>query len=182
MTPGPSAAESASGRSTPYNSRVNAIIDGHNLLHAIGLANRKSDAKALGRGRTRLLDWLADRGAGHTLLVVFDGGGNTRSSGESQHRGVRVRFSFQQTADELIEALLRAERHPAKLHVVSNDRQVQDAGRSRGCVVFTCEAFVDVMLAEPKAAPPPADDKPPPRIDDDELLAAFSQPKPRPRK
>ncbi|MFO0806958.1 MAG: NYN domain-containing protein, partial [Gemmataceae bacterium] len=147
-----------------------------------GLANRKSDAKALARGRTRLLDWLADRGTGHTLLVVFDGGGNSRSSGESLHRGVRVRFSFQQTADELIEDLLRSERRPAKLTVISNDRQVQDAGRSRGCVVLGCEAFVDALLAEPKAAPPPADDKPPPRIDDDDLLAAFSQPKPRPKK
>jgi predicted RNA-binding protein with PIN domain len=161
---------------------VNAIIDGHNLLHAIGLANRKSDAKALGRGRTRLLDWLADRGTGHSLLVVFDGGGNSRCSGESQHRGVRIRFSYRQTADELIEDLLRSERHPAKLTVVSNDRQVQDAGRSRGCVVFTCEAFVDAMLTDPKASPSPKDDKPPPRIDDDELLAAFSQPKPRPKK
>jgi len=161
---------------------VNAIIDGHNLLHAIGLASRKSDAKGHARGRTRLLDWLADHGAGHALLVVYDGGGNPRASAESVHRGVRVRFSFQQTADELIEVLLRDERHPAKLSVVSNDRQVQDAGRARGCAVFTCEAFVDVMIAEPKPPAPPLEDKPVPQIDEDELLAAFSKPKPRSKK
>ncbi|MFO0804495.1 MAG: NYN domain-containing protein [Gemmataceae bacterium] len=73
---------------------MNAIIDGHNLLHAIGLANRKSDAKALARGRTRLLDWLADRGTGHTLLVVFDGGGNSRSSASRRIAASASAFRF----------------------------------------------------------------------------------------
>ncbi|MFO0804496.1 MAG: hypothetical protein U0791_15400 [Gemmataceae bacterium] len=81
----------------------------------------------------------------------------------------------------MIEDLLRSERRPAKLTVISNDRQVQDAGRSRGCVVLGCEAFVDALLAEPKAAPLPADDKPP-RSMTTTCSAAFSQPKPRPKK
>jgi predicted RNA-binding protein with PIN domain len=170
--------------SVVYNRVVNALIDGYNLLHAIGLAGRNLPPKGLARARTFLLEWLADRCGDHALRVIFDGQGNSRSSVESDHRGVKVRFSFQQTADELIEVLVRADAHPAKLSVVSNDRQVQDAGRQRGCVVFACEEFIDALIAEPKApsaAPPPAD-VPASEAEMAEWLAVFSQPKPRPRK
>jgi predicted RNA-binding protein with PIN domain len=163
---------------------VNAIIDGYNLLHAIGLASSKSDAKALARARTRLLDWLADNAAGRTLRVIFDGQGNARQSDESNHRGVRVRFSFRQTADELIAELIFAEPHPAKLTIVSNDRQVQDAGRLCGCIVFSCEEFTDTLIAEPAAPvkPVPSPEEPATEAEMAEWLEVFSKPKPRPRK
>ena len=163
---------------------MNALIDGYNLLHAIGLADRSRSAKGLARARTKLLDWLADRRGEHALRVIFDGQGNPRSSEEAEHRGILFRFSFQQTADELIEGLIRDERHPAKMTVVSNDRQVQDAGRARGCVVFTCEELVDAMIEEPKAPPqsPPAVEVPVTDAELAEWLEVFSTPKPRPRK
>jgi len=162
---------------------VDAIIDGYNLLHAIGLASRKSDATGLARARTRLLDWLADRGAGHTLLVVFDGTARTKADSRGEHRGVRWQFSTDGTADELIEELIRAENRPAKRTVVSNDRQVQDAARSRGCVVLTCEEFTDAMIAEPRrTAAPTKERSPTPTPTEAETAAwleAFSKPKPR---
>ena len=49
-------------------------------------------------------------------------------------------------------------------------------------MLFTCEEFVDALIAEPQAAPPPAVEKPAPRVDNAELLAVFSKPKPRPKK
>ena len=127
---------------------MNAIIDGYNLLHAIGLANRGTHAKGLERARTRLLDWLADGKANHTLLVVFDGQSSPAPSPESVHRGVRFRFSYRQTADELIEELIRAESVPGRLAVVSNDGQVKEAARRRKCIVMTCEEFVDELTAK----------------------------------
>ena len=161
-------------------------IDGYNLLHAVGLANRNMPAKGLERARTRLLDWLADaiRGRTDLLRVVFDAQASPAPSAESDHRGVRVRFAFRQTADELIAELVVAEQHPARLTVVSNDTQVRDAGRRRGCAVLSCQEFVDRMIAKdsPAAHSPgsPAEDKPEPHATPDELAAwleAFSQPK-----
>ena len=163
---------------------MDAIIDGYNLLHAIGLASRKTNAAGLARARTRLLDWLADRGAGHTLLVVFDGAARANGDSSGEHRGVRWRFSTDGTADELIEELIRAEHRPAKRTVVSNDRQVQDAARSRGCAVRTCEEFTDEMIAEPRkpAATPEERAPPPSEAETAAWLEAFSKPKPRPRR
>lgn len=162
------------------------LIDGYNLLYAIGLANRTLPAKGLDRARTKLLDWLADsvRGRADVLRVVFDAQAAPAPSAETDHRGVRVRFAFRQTADELIEELVHADPHPARLTVVSNDGQVRDAGRHRGCVALTCQEFVDWVITTPPAdAPsPPTPDKPEPTATADELaawLAAFSTPKPR---
>lgn len=170
------------------------LIDGYNLLHAVGLANRNMPAKGLERARTRLLDWLAEtiRGRSDLLRVVFDAQNSTAPSAESDHRGVRVRFAFRQTADELIAELVHAEPHPAGLAVVSNDTQVRDAGRRRGCLVLSCQEFVDRMIAtdrasrgreSPESDPAtgsPADAKPEPTATPDEMAAwleVFSRPK-----
>lgn len=170
------------------------LIDGYNLMHAVGLANRSLPAKGLRRARTRLLDWLADatRGRGDLLRVVFDAQNGPAPSAESDHRGVRVRFAFRQTADELIAELVHTEQHPDRLTVVSNDTQVRDAGRRRGCAVLSCQEFVDRMIVPDQASrgrePPgsghapgsPAEDKPEPTATPGELAAwleVFSQPK-----
>lgn len=131
---------------------VTFLIDGYNLLHAVGLATRNLPAKSFERARTRLLDWLADCTKDRTelLRVVFDAQKSPTPSLETNHRGVKVRFAFRQTADELIEELIRDEHHPEKTTVVSNDHQVQDSGRHRGCAVSTCQEFVDWLIAIPK--------------------------------
>ena len=52
-------------------------------------------------------------------------------------------------ADAVIEASIRAEPRPEQLGVVSNDNQVREAGRVRGCRVYRCEEFVDWLIAKP---------------------------------
>lgn len=146
--------------------RVTFLIDGYNLMHAIGLVRVGLPQKQLAPARTRLLDWLADaaRGRTDTLRVVFDAQNGPAPTGEYAHRGVRVRFAFGRTADDEIEELVAATTAPATATVVSNDGRVQEAARRRGCGVFTCQGFVDWLLAPPRApddAPPP-DDKPVP--------------------
>jgi predicted RNA-binding protein with PIN domain len=166
---------------------VTYLIDGYNLLHAVGLAARGLPRKGLERARTKLLDWLADslRDRPDVLRVVFDAQAAPAPSAEADHRGVRVRFAYRQTADELIDELVHAERHPARLTVVSNDGQVRDAGRHRGCAVLTCQEFVDWLIGAAlvaRAPGPPAPDKPEPTVTESEKaawLAAFSQPKKR---
>ena len=164
------------------------LIDGYNLMHAVGLLGRGPAVGGLERARTRLLDWLADTTTGRdaTLRVVFDAQGAPAASPETEHRGVRVLFAFRQTADELIEQLLAAEPQPARVTVVSNDHQVQEAARRRGCAVFTCTEFVDWCIEETEqgadAPGSPEAEKPEPTATADEMaawLAAFSKPKPR---
>src|SRR5215217_4337471 len=119
-------------------------------MHAVGMLRVGLPQKQLAPARTKFLDWLADAGKGRpdTLKVVFDAVNGPAPSSEHGHRGVRV----------------RAASVPKAAAVVSNDGQVQEAARRRGCVVFTCQGFVDWLLTPPRdpAAPPPPDDKPVP--------------------
>ncbi len=167
------------------------LIDGYNLMHAVGLLRPGLPTGRLERARIRFLDWLADAGKGRadTLRVVFDAQGAPAASKESDHRGVRVRFSFRRTADDEIEELLAAEPIPARVAVVSNDGRVREAGRRRGASVHTCEEFVDWTLdpgrADASRRAPPEPDKPEPAATADEMaawLAAFSAPPPKRRK
>ena len=162
------------------------LIDGYNLMFAVGLAGKGTPAAQFERARARFLDWLADGsgGRGAALRVVFDALHAPAPSLDAIHRGVRVRFAFQQTADDVIEELVAVEQKPAALTVVSNDLRVREAGRRAGCGVTSCEEFTDWLIEgdAPAAGAPgaPDADKPEPTADDlAELLRVFSQPKPR---
>jgi predicted RNA-binding protein with PIN domain len=172
---------------------VTFLIDAYNLMHAVGLLRQGLPAKGLERARLRFLDWLADgvKGRAALLRVVFDAQDSPGASPERDHRGVRVRFAYRKTADDEIEELLAAERHPSRVAVVSNDTRVQEAGRRRGAGVRTCEEFVDWLIQPPVADPktpvadaPGSPEKPEPGATADEMaawLAAFSTPKRRKR-
>jgi predicted RNA-binding protein with PIN domain len=169
---------------------VTFLIDGYNLMHAVGLLRSGLPTGGLERARTRFLDWLADgvKGRSEVLRVVFDAEHGRAASAEADHRGVRVRFAFRRTADDEIEELLAAEPVPVRVTVVSNDTRVQAAGRHRGCAVLTCEEFVDWLIegGEPgeSATGEGSEEKPEPSATPDEMaawLAAFSAP-PRKRK
>jgi predicted RNA-binding protein with PIN domain len=160
------------------------LIDGYNLMHAVGLAARSLPAKAFERARERLLDWLADAtdGRGEQLRVVFDARSAPIPSAEYPHRGIRVCFAYGQTADDRIEELLAIEKRPEAVTVVSNDSRVREDARRRGCRVLACQEFVDWLLDDrsDRAQPgSPEPDKPGPAATPDELaawLAAFSRP------
>ncbi len=159
------------------------LIDGYNLMFAAGFATRTMPAARFDRARERFLDWLAAGASGRsaTLRVVFDALQAPSPSLESVHRGVRVRFAFRQTADDLIEELVATEPKPVALTVVSNDSRVREAGRRAGCELATCEEFIDWLITPPQSAPasgsPEADKPEPTPTDVDELLNVFSKPK-----
>jgi predicted RNA-binding protein with PIN domain len=141
------------------------LIDGYNLLYALGLARKKGGRAAWDRGRRLLLDWLVDRAgpdAGN-ITVVLDAQ-NARGGPviEELHRGLRVLRKAGRAADDLIEDLLRDEPSPGTLTVVSNDARVRDAAARRGCGVRRCEEYVDALLEpppRPTAEPGSADEK-----------------------
>jgi predicted RNA-binding protein with PIN domain len=166
------------------------LIDGYNLMYAAGLATRAMPAAQFDRARARFLDWLAD-GAGtrDEVRVVFDAQRAPSPSLDTRHRGVRVRFAFRQTADDVIEELVAVERRPEFLVVVSNDSRVREAARRAACVTFTCAEFIDWLITpeprNPDTAAAPEDDKPIPSVTDEdqhEWLNAFNTPKPKPRR
>jgi predicted RNA-binding protein with PIN domain len=164
---------------------VTFLIDGYNLMHAVGLLRTGLPRGRLERARIRFLDWLADavKGRADTLRVVFDAQDAPSASREIDHRGVRVRFAFRKTADDEIEELLAAETRPTGLVVVSNDGRVREAGRRRKATTLSCEEFVDWTLDRPRpltaSLETPEREKPEPRPTVDEMtkwLDAFSTP------
>src|SRR5258708_679995 len=135
------------------------LIDGYNLLFALGLAGKRVEPKAFEQARRQLLDWIH---AAHgttvgAVTVVFDGVHAPEGAAEfHDDRGLHVRFAVGQLADDLIEVLIRGERHPERLTVVSSDHRIQTAAKRRGatlCVLVTC---VFCGLAQsPTTRPPP---------------------------
>ena len=167
------------------------LIDGYNLMHAIGLAARAMPGKRFGRGRTWLLDWLADgfEGKHARARIVFDARMKSGPDRIAVHHGIDISFAHGETADELIEQLVNASPHPTQLTVVSNDMQVRESGRRRGCALKRCEEFVDWVIALPDepVSHPAEPEKPITPATSDEMsawLVAFSTPKAkaRPRK
>lgn len=165
------------------------LIDGYNLMHAVGMLGLGPAAGGLERARNRFLDWLSTAAGKRPerLLVVFDAEKGRGPSPESNHHGVRIRFAFRRTADDEIEEMLAKEKRPATVTVVSNDVRVQDAGRRRGTSVNTCEEFVDWLITKPPGgkldtAPGSPEEKPEQLTTPDEMaawLAAFSKPPPK---
>lgn len=160
------------------------LIDGYNLMHAVGLAPPPNGSPAaLTAARKKFLDWLANsppvKADPSTLRVVFDAQNSKRDYGTSTHRGITVTFSFRQTADDLIEALVSVHRHPQQLQIVSNDSRLRDFARHKKCQHLTCGAFVDWLMSpvkehKPGERPNP-DDKPKTDWPDefDDLMKAF---------
>ena len=162
------------------------LVDGYNLMHASGLARRGLPAGALQKARARFLDWLADAADGRDVLVrvVFDSMKAAGRTPDSDHRGIRVRFSRGRTADDEIEEMLDAEVSPAGLTVVSNDARLREAARRSGAAFLSCPEFIDWAI---ERRPSPPDHLPSPNLPEKpELtpseaekaawLAAFSRP------
>ncbi|MCS6863672.1 MAG: NYN domain-containing protein [Gemmataceae bacterium] len=172
---------------------VSFLVDGYNLLHAMGLATRDMPAAAFVRARLRLLDWIADHLKNRAEVhMVFDAQSAPEPTLQTRHRGLQVQFAFAQTADDAIETWIATAANPQSLTVVSNDARVREAARRGECWYLNCGQFVDWLLSDrpppgtPSAAPtrdPWHEDKPEPTPRDiDELLPIFHQPKRRPRR
>ncbi len=112
------------------------LIDGYNLLHQSPVMQTGSGAKWLEQQRDRLVHSLAelltpsDR---ENTVVVFDAhSGPSASTVDKTIEGIRVRFAHHYLeADDLIESMIEAHPNPQSLIVVSSDRRLQRAARSR---------------------------------------------------
>ncbi|MBU4272437.1 MAG: NYN domain-containing protein [Planctomycetes bacterium] len=152
------------------------LIDGYNLLHASGIMGHGAGPGSLERSRLAMLNFLAASIEPSELprtTVVFDAGDAPRGLPRVvQHRGITVRFAAKyESADELIEELIRSESAPRRLVVVSGDRRIQRAARRRRAKVVASDAwYAELVRARRQRAQAGAEtsDRPPvPLLEED---------------
>jgi uncharacterized protein len=148
---------------------MSVIIDGYNLLYAVGVLGKGVGPHGLERARLALLNFLADSlqpaDLPHTI-VVFDAHDAPWGAPRTlHHRGLTVQFAVRYAdADSLIEELIRHESAPRRLTVVSGDHRLQRAARRRRAAAVDSEAWYDEVVRarrqrhEAKNEPP---DRPP---------------------
>ena len=139
------------------------LVDGNNVMgQRVGWHRDKR------RARLRLLDELAAfaERKGATVAVVFDGAPDDFVADGSLYRGVRVHYAARGSdADARIESLVEASRERRTLHVVTSDRALADAVRSRGARVLRSGEFRRMLedhasSEEANAAPPKKEVRP----------------------
>jgi hypothetical protein len=125
------------------------LIDGYNLMHAMGILSGPAAPEGLERARQRLLCYLvaAHGGEADAVTVVFDAAEAPPGvRPEHDFHGLHVRFAVgHEQADDLIELLIRADPAPRGLHVVSDDHRLQRAARRRHCRALGCGDYLDAL-------------------------------------
>ena len=125
------------------------LIDGYNLLHAMGVLRARVGPHGLEKARQRLLGLLqgALGAEAPNVTVVFDAAGAPAGAQEEQdYQGIRVRFAVhEEEADDLIEDLIRHNSTPKQLTVVSDDHRLQESARRRQCRVLGCLDFLEEL-------------------------------------
>jgi uncharacterized protein len=122
------------------------VIDGYNLLHAMGVLGGRAGPHGLEKARGQLVGLLRG-GFGEqagAVTVVFDAAkAPPGMHAELDDRGVHVLFAtHHQQADDLIEELVKESSAPKTLEVVSDDHRIQQSAKRRGCKVRGCEEFL----------------------------------------
>ena len=124
------------------------LIDGYNLLHAMGILKGKiSRPLQLQKARLGLLGMLSatyGNDAGD-ITVVFDAAHAPPGIAEaSEYKGIHIRWAVQEdSADDLIASIIRHSSAPTQLTVVSDDRQIQQAAERRRCNVLGCADYLE---------------------------------------
>jgi predicted RNA-binding protein with PIN domain len=135
------------------------LIDGYNLMYALGLVSKNMPPAGLEKARQSLLGRLAGAfgDEAQNVTVIFDAAHPPPGvAPEQDYKGIQIRFAVATaTADELIEVLIRRASAPKHLTVVSDDHRIQNAGRRRRCVVNGCGDFLQALERRREQPLPP---------------------------
>jgi predicted RNA-binding protein with PIN domain len=149
---------------------MRTLVDGYNLMHALGRLEKRFGPDGFRKARNRFLDDLA-RALGpvsaHGTTVVFDA---REAPGDLPrrmiHKGITVLFADEdEGADARIERLIAADSVPKALTVVSSDHRIRRSAAHRKARALTAEAFWDGLEAPRRHASPPS---PPPATAEEE--------------
>jgi predicted RNA-binding protein with PIN domain len=123
------------------------LIDGYNLLHALGILKGRVGPFGLQKARLALLGLLHStyREDSPAVTVVFDAANAPPDTPEQDdYEGIRIRWARGgDSADDLIESLIRGSSAPKRLTVISDDHRIQQAARRRDCEVLPCAEYLD---------------------------------------
>jgi predicted RNA-binding protein with PIN domain len=142
---------------------ITYVIDGYNLMHAMGLLLGNVKPLGLARARLQLQEFLAgafgDEAA--QVTVVFDAARAPPNVPRTQiYKGLTLLLAVgQQEADDLIETLIAHDSTPKRLMIVSSDHRLQTAARRRGAQAMGSTEFLDFLddRRQQKPAPPEAE-------------------------
>ena len=116
------------------------IIDGHNLLHTIFKVEGDSEAISdvgLCRILSRYFSLVTDKGE-----IIFDGTGPPDKSGFDNISNLEVSFAGLGTdTDTVIEDKISASTAPKGLTIVSTDRRLRAAARTRKATSIKSDVF-----------------------------------------
>lgn len=151
------------------------LLDAYNVLHCCHvLPERWADLETLDLCR------LMDRAGGAGARVVCDGAPPRPVVLELASSGLRhtigavelIYAGGGKDADSLIEQIIEDEPNPRQLVVVSNDRRLHVAARSRGAKILQSEDFLRRLASalRPRTAP---DAKPTSEANPDEWIKKF---------
>ena len=149
------------------------LIDGYNLIHALGMIQRHMAPGGLEKSRTQLLDFLTEAFGAATshVTIIFDA--KQAPPGVSRQQtfhGLHIHFAGKnQTADDMIEALIDEEPRPPSLVVISNDMRLQNAARHRGARAWSHEALLDFLENRKLTTTPALDEKRAEKLSPEEL-------------
>ena len=139
--------------------RTMFIIDGHNLLHTVLKAEGDSEVVSdimLCRIVGKYLRQTGRRGE-----IIFDGTGPPDKDVFDRMGGVEVLFAGRGTdADTVIEDKIKANTAPKRLTIVSSDRRLRKAARTRKAAAVKSEDFwnnVQKHLSRKRHAREPAE-------------------------
>lgn len=139
------------------------LIDGYNVMHAVGLMGKRLGPDRFRRARQRFLNTLAD-GLGpvdaHQTTVVFDAVAPPEEfPAQTTHKGITVVFAVgDDSADARIEQLIAQHGTPKTLTVVSSDLRIRQAAERRKARALTADAFLDQLETSRRAKPVPKTD------------------------
>src|SRR5262245_16115652 len=144
------------------------LIDGYNLLHAMGFLRGRTGPQGLEKARLRLLGLLhgSHGDESNCVTVVFDAHhAPPGADAEQFYQGIHVIFALaQEQADDLIEEMIRKASAPKQLTVVSDARRIRAAAKRRHCPTWVCGEYLDhlerLRSARPRPRPPADPGKP----------------------
>lgn len=138
------------------------VIDGYNLLHAMGALSARKGPSGLEKARVRLLGILKGTFADEapSVIVVFDANDAPPDAPPLlNYQGIGVRFARHQEADDVIEKLIAEHSAPKRLTVVSDDLRLRQAARRRHAQSMRCEAFLQFIKDRRRRQAPPPPEK-----------------------
>lgn len=162
------------------------LIDGYNLAHRLTLRAGQVSKSELAQARINLVEFLAKHHGANAsaVTVVFDAVSARNIESRQSIHGVDVRMAVGESADDVIERLVKEHSAPKQLTVVSDDHRVQAAGRHRGCRVLECQDYLDWLEGPATGSPVSHGPEKPDAVSPAELAQweqAFSEPLPRRR-